>query len=520
MGKSIHALLVCSLFAACCLAQTPTLKVLPWNGHSAAVSLTFDDARPVHSDVVVMSTAQAAPVCYTCFFQNSGIQPDAELTPFFKFEFKTADPLVAGDARFILWRATGKRDCGALDVYRGVTGDPDRRLIASADVGFSAWECDQDGSVALEQASKLAASIKRHSESRALHELSTGTFDPKFNDTAIRASLVVPPSAKSMVLGESTIKLTPGMRVGTQVERVYRDWLSYVLPWDMTRNPVALPLVRDYYNYRPYHEGAVIADIQRMADVQVTPLSGTLIARNADGKWYGPDEKGVFRFEILDDKVEYPTTHTFGNFAWIVDTHGISALVSQALEYRSQLVVGCGDSEGKAKAAYYLAQKGVDVVTPGDRYQYLLIGYKGKGTLMGTAPIKRVDGIPVIGQQPIKFSLAELIVAEDTAQRYPWQYYDAAARYFRQLSKFVPLNVKYVVVDSENQIGRVLAQADSVVAVRVRTETEDVELRRWLRKSPMHRAILFHSGLYPPAQALFADFPNQVTFGDLRPRFQ
>src|SRR5712692_8198170 len=273
MARLIHPLFVCSLLVGCCFAQTPTLKVLPWNGHSAAVSLTFDDARPVHSDVVVMSTAQAAPVCYTCFFQNSGIQPDAELTPFFKFEFKTTDPLVAGDARFILWRATGKRDCGALDVYRGVTGDPDRRLIASADVGFSAWECDQDGSVALEQASKLAASIKRHSESRALHELSTGTFDPKFNDTAIKASLVVPPSAKSMVLGESTIKLTPGMRVGTQVERVYRDWLSYVLPWDMTRNPVALPLVRDYYNYRPYHEGAVIADIQRMADVQVTPLS-------------------------------------------------------------------------------------------------------------------------------------------------------------------------------------------------------------------------------------------------------
>ena len=520
MARLIHALLVCSLLVGPCFAQTPTLKVLPGNDHSPAASLTFDDARPVHLDLAVTSTAQAAPVCYTCFFQNAGILPDAELTPYFKFEFKTTDPLVAGDARFIIWRATGKKDCGALDVYRGVTGDVDRRLIANADVGFSAWECGYDGSGALEQASKLAASIKRNSESRALHELSTGSFRPKFDDTTIETSLVVPPNAKSMVLGESTIKLTPGMRIGTQVERVYRDWLSYVLPWDMTRNPVALPLVRDYYNYRPYHEGAVIAGMQQMADVQVTPLSGTLIARNSDGKWYGPDEKGVFRFEILDDKVEYPTTHTFGNFGWIVDTHGISAIVSQALEYKSQLVVGCGDSEGKAKAAYYLAQKGVDVVFPGDRYENLLIGYKGKGTLMGTAPIKRVHGIPLIGHQPIKFSLAELIVVEDTAQRYPWQYYDAAARYFRQLSKLVPLNVKYVMVDRENQIDRVLAQAGSVVAVRVRTETEDIELRRWLRKSPTHRAILFHSGLYPPAQALFADFPDQVTFGDLRPRFQ
>jgi hypothetical protein len=139
---------------------------------------------------------------------------------------------------------------------------------------------------------------------------------------------------------------------------------------------------------------------------------------------------------------------------------------------------------------------------------------------MGTAPIKRVNGIAVIGHQPIRFSLKELIVAEDTVQPYPWQYYDAAARYFRQLSTFVPLHVKYVMVDGENQINRVLAQADSVVAVRVRTEIEDIEIRRWLRKSSTHRAILFHSGLYAPAQALFADFPNQVTFGDLRPRFQ
>jgi len=30
-----------------------TVKVLPWNDHSAAVSLTFDDARPVHLDIAV-----------------------------------------------------------------------------------------------------------------------------------------------------------------------------------------------------------------------------------------------------------------------------------------------------------------------------------------------------------------------------------------------------------------------------------------------------------------------------------
>src|SRR5438105_15428605 len=53
MPKLIHASLVCGLFFSHCFAQTETLQVLPWDGHSAAMSLTFDDASPVHSDVAV-----------------------------------------------------------------------------------------------------------------------------------------------------------------------------------------------------------------------------------------------------------------------------------------------------------------------------------------------------------------------------------------------------------------------------------------------------------------------------------
>jgi hypothetical protein len=325
------------------------------------------------------------------------------------------------------------------------------------------------------------------------------------------------------------------MRVGTQVERVYRDWLGTVwdgtnaMSWDLSRRPVPLPIVRDDSN-RAHHEGALVEEIQQRVSVDVTPLFGTLIARNPDapdpdgeGQWYAPDEKGVFRFKVLIDKVEYPTTHVSGNVGWITDTHGVSAVVSQALEYKSQLVIACGDYEGKMKAAYYLAQHGVNVAFPGDRFENMLIGYKGKGTLIGTAPVHRVEGAGpgfVIGLQPVKFSLSELIVAEDTAERYPTQYYDAPARYFRQLSTFVPLNIKYVAVDDENQLDRILNVASSVVAVRIRTDKEDAMLRQWLLKSPNNRAVLFHSGLYPWAQGLFTDFPSQVTFGDLRPRFE
>jgi peptidoglycan/xylan/chitin deacetylase (PgdA/CDA1 family) len=55
MTKLFHfrAALLCILLARLGFAQTPTLRVLPWNDHAAAVSLTFDDARAVHLDVAV-----------------------------------------------------------------------------------------------------------------------------------------------------------------------------------------------------------------------------------------------------------------------------------------------------------------------------------------------------------------------------------------------------------------------------------------------------------------------------------
>jgi len=53
MKKIVNVILIVGLFVACCYAQTSTLKVLPWNNHPAAVSLTFDDSRAVHLDVAI-----------------------------------------------------------------------------------------------------------------------------------------------------------------------------------------------------------------------------------------------------------------------------------------------------------------------------------------------------------------------------------------------------------------------------------------------------------------------------------
>ena len=287
--------------------------------------------------------------------------------------------------------------------------------------------------------------------------------------------------------------------------------------WDLSGKPLPESALVNY------HEGALVMRMRKLAPIEVYPLAGALIAQRGE-HWYGMDETGTFRFEILRDKTEYPTTHAFSTFGWIEDTHGISALVSQALDRKMQVVVGCGDAEGKAQAAYYLAQRGVHVVLPGDRYQDLLLGYEATGTVVGTAPVKSLDGRVVVGHQPIRFSLHEPIVVEDTKQVFPLQYYDAGARYFRRLSVSVALRLEYVEVTDAKQIERVLEHAarvgSSAVAVRVTTEYEKQALANWLKGSRNRRAILFHSGLYPFAQPLFEDFPDQVTFGDLHPKFE
>jgi peptidoglycan/xylan/chitin deacetylase (PgdA/CDA1 family) len=53
MVRLIRTLVVFGLCARVCCAQSSSLKVLPWDNHSAAVSLTFDDARAVQLDVAV-----------------------------------------------------------------------------------------------------------------------------------------------------------------------------------------------------------------------------------------------------------------------------------------------------------------------------------------------------------------------------------------------------------------------------------------------------------------------------------
>src|SRR5438093_10680941 len=127
------AILLFSLFLGCCFAQIATENASRWHEHSGAAAAVFENAG--HFNRAVDSRAQAVPVCYSCFFENAGILPDKKLIPYFQSVSTSKDPLISGDARFIVWRATGKKDCGALDAYRRVNGAADRRLTANASFG-------------------------------------------------------------------------------------------------------------------------------------------------------------------------------------------------------------------------------------------------------------------------------------------------------------------------------------------------------------------------------------------------
>ena len=271
-----------------------------------------------------------------------------------------------------------------------------------------------------------------------------------------------------------------------------------------------------------YHEGARVKDILGAVPVEVIPLAATVIARSGD-QWFAPDENGVFRFGVLHDKVEYPTTRAWGDLGLMMDTHGISSLVEGAVRNDVDLVVGCGDHVHKSRAAYHLAMLGIDVYFPCDRQVGKLLGYDAPGVLLGSAPVREEDGAAVIGDRPVTFRTDEILVVADSSARGAYQYYDAPAHYFRRLAEALPLRIEWVQVDGPGDSLRLVQRAvdlgATVVAVRVEVEEDYSPVRDWLAGAPERRAVLFHSAPYPAGYRLFEEFPGQTTFGDPRPRF-
>ncbi|HJX36680.1 MAG TPA: hypothetical protein VJ280_06950, partial [Dehalococcoidales bacterium] len=273
-----------------------------------------------------------------------------------------------------------------------------------------------------------------------------------------------------------------------------------------------------------WHEGKKIRELVGLTKAKAVSVTGTKAKRIGDA-WYAPDAKGIYRFKISEDKIyNFPTNFVLDDKNVIVnDTHGISALAWDALD--ANLVIGCGDSQGKMDAAFYLAEQGVNVYAPTDRYIGQLIGADTKGIVIGSAPVKKRGHQAIIGDQPVSIDPEETIVVSNTQGHYPLQYYDAPYRYFKALAEYIqkPLKIVPVEVKEYGKADVVIAEARKtgaqVIGIRVWGKQEHDAVAAWLTENSNHRAVLFHSAVYPEGYKLFFEFPKQTSFGDTRPKF-
>ena len=317
-----------------------------------------------------------------------------------------------------------------------------------------------------------------------------------------------------LIIGRSFIKLKKGSIIKTQVDRVTRDWLS---GYNATRSPFNLSA--EYLV--PWHEGRRISEILKNIDSQVYPVWGTIV-KKIGNIWYGPDEKGIYRFPISEDKVyNYPSNIIIDPETVVInDTHGISAIAWDSKN--ADLVIGCGDHEGKIEAAYYLASKGINVYMPTDRFLSLLIGAETKGTIIGSAPIKKIGDNVIIGNQPIEINIEEPIVVSFSEEGYPIQYYDTPYRYFKALEDYLKIKLRLIPVNitEYGEAGAVVKKAREIgarlIGVRVSTKEEQDAVYSWLQEDRTHRDLLFHSAPYEDGYRLFFEFPEQTSFGDIK----
>jgi len=328
-----------------------------------------------------------------------------------------------------------------------------------------------------------------------------------------------PVNATYIVLGAAYIEVPPNATVVTQVERVIKD-----IGYNKNVSPDHRP--SSYKELVPWMEGNRVAELMKYANVKVIPATNVPV-KKINGRWQGPDEKGNFIFEIDPSKINpRQTIFQDPNNAMELITHGFNVLVPEAIKNNAFLVVGCGDTPGKAKAASYLSERGINCYAPCDRFLYSLMPYKGSGVILGSNPIRPLKGEKgaIIGGQPIYFNVNEKIIVQTTTKGYPDQYCDTPHRFFTGLNDKFGLTLNMEVVEANRgETNFVVQKARStganVIAVRVLNDKDKKPVEEWLKEDKNHRAILFHSAPYEPGYSLFFEFPYQVTGQDPKPIF-
>jgi len=335
-------------------------------------------------------------------------------------------------------------------------------------------------------------------------------------------NISVPENAEKIVIGMSCFRLNESDILVSQTDRVSRDWLSYQI-YNSPYSDTILTVFSERLTYTEeellpdigWHEGARIKEIKENTGLKHEIASGTLV-KKIKGKWYAPNENGVFMFDIPIDKLLYPTTRFLrDDIAVIIDTHGINMLVEQAIRKNATIVVGCCDNVGKIKAVKYLSERRIKAICFTDKYLPLILG--SKANALGSPPIKG----NIIGNQSIEINLNETVIVQNvSSDKFSISYYTTPAIYFTRLNLS---NAVYVNITDFNQMKIIIEKAEkleaNVIAVRIFNSDDYSKVKTWLEKDKRHRAVLFHSVSYPYGYKLIKEYPNQTTFDDINPVF-
>lgn len=486
-------------------------------------------------------------------FDNIGMDKNDYILNLKKQLNSTMPPFAKGDILFVLGRLTNNYslECEALQHFDNAVSD-NGELNAIIYETIASIGCGRNKKAFLELASDSWMKAGNAQRSKLDSNLANNlNFDIRF-ETSVPSSYFsqsfFPEKLNSIInsitLGKSKLILKTGDIIASQTDRVMRDWLSYQInqsPYsgkilsvfsektNYDKNADASEAAKELLPEIGWHEGGRIKELVGYG-IKNIAISGTVVAKK-DGKWYAPNEKGIFMFEVPFDKIMYPTTRFLRkDLAVVIDTHGMNMLVEQAVRNKQKnnikAVIACCDHPGKIKAALYLSEQGITPVCLTDKYSYLALGHNSN--IITSPPIRLEGGDIIIGDQPLTIPLNEkIIVMNSTDTPYGLWYYQTPANYFAEIEKHVnnltSMDIVYVTLGGFNNTKMLIDEAEkehaSVLAARVFNSNDYNTLKEWLIKSHDNKAILFHSASYPHGYKLLKEFPEQVTFGDVNPVF-
>jgi len=339
----------------------------------------------------------------------------------------------------------------------------------------------------------------------------------------------------TIIIGRSKVIIGYRSLVGTQIDRVLRD-----IAW-MDNRFESIPLggdnlvVTDKTKLVPYMEGrlsGLLIDYANATILGLTPSIAGLVNDPYYGEIYcGMDGNGNYAFKIDSSKLAYESVGwtTDKQEAIMVDTHGFNSVAAEAIKtsniHTLSLVMACMDLESKANAALHLAQNGINCYAPCDRFAGYLVGYNAPGTIICSAPIRKIPQkrAAVIGNQPIKMNVNEKIIVQTWNVEDGSRYCDAPDRYMQGVANYLKINLNTTTVNAGiGETGKIIDAAKyygaKVISVRIYNEDDRLPVDMWLSSDINNRAILLHSAAYDSGYRMFFDHPKQTTFGDLKPK--